>query len=77
MYFLVFQNFYIFIEDNRESHIIKLLMIHSLYRSIMPPNSLTDEEMKAQGITNGLIRINVGLENPEDIIEDLKQALDF
>ncbi|KAB7506496.1 putative cystathionine gamma-synthase [Armadillidium nasatum] len=45
--------------------------------SIMPPNSLTDEEMKAQGITNGLIRINVGLENPEDIIEDMRQALDF
>lgn len=29
--------------------------------------------MKA-GITDGLIRISVGLEDPEDIIADLKQA---
>ena len=27
------------------------------------------------GITAGLIRISVGLEHPEDIINDLKQAL--
>lgn len=34
---------------------------------------LPEERMKA-GITDGLIRISVGLEDPEDIIADLKQA---
>lgn len=28
------------------------------------------------GITDNLIRISVGLEDPEDLIEDLSQALD-
>jgi cystathionine beta-lyase/cystathionine gamma-synthase len=30
----------------------------------------------AVNITDGLIRISVGLEHPDDIIQDLKQALD-
>jgi O-acetylhomoserine (thiol)-lyase len=37
---------------------------------------LTDEQLVAAGITPGLIRISVGLENIEDIIEDVKQALE-
>jgi O-acetylhomoserine (thiol)-lyase len=37
---------------------------------------LTDEQLVAAGITPGLIRLSVGLENVEDIIEDVKQALD-
>ncbi|HCW53187.1 MAG TPA: bifunctional O-acetylhomoserine aminocarboxypropyltransferase/cysteine synthase [Clostridium sp.] len=37
---------------------------------------LTDEQLVAAGITPGLIRLSVGLENIEDIIEDIKQALD-
>ena len=28
------------------------------------------------GITDGLVRLSVGLENPRDIIADLSQALD-
>ena len=36
---------------------------------------LSDEQLVAAGITPGLIRISVGLENIEDIIEDVKQAL--
>lgn len=35
---------------------------------------LTDEQLVAAGINPGLIRLSVGLENVEDIIEDLKQA---
>jgi methionine-gamma-lyase len=35
-----------------------------------------EERLKA-GISDGLIRLAVGLENAEDIIEDLKQALDI
>ncbi len=37
---------------------------------------LTDEQLAAAGITPGLIRFSVGLENVEDIIEDIEQALD-
>ena len=37
---------------------------------------LSDEQLVAAGITPGLIRISVGLENIEDIIEDVKQALE-
>lgn len=37
---------------------------------------LTDEQLVAAGITPGLIRLSVGLENVEDIIEDVKQALE-
>jgi len=36
----------------------------------------TDEERRAAGISPGLIRLSVGVENAEDIIEDLEQALD-
>lgn len=37
---------------------------------------LTEEERLQTGITGGLVRISVGLEHPEDIINDLKQALE-
>lgn len=36
---------------------------------------LTDEQLVAAGINPGLIRFSVGLENVEDIIEDIEQAL--
>ena len=34
------------------------------------------KERYARGLTDGLVRISVGIENPEDIIDDLKQALE-
>ena len=37
---------------------------------------LTDEQLIAAGIDGGMIRISVGLENIDDIIEDLKQGLE-
>ena len=37
---------------------------------------LTDEQLVACGITPELVRFSVGIENVEDIIADLKQALD-
>ena len=37
---------------------------------------LTDEEREVAGITQGLIRISVGLEDIEDIKTDIRQALD-
>jgi O-acetylhomoserine (thiol)-lyase len=37
---------------------------------------LTDEQLVAAGVNPGLIRVSVGLENVEDILEDLRQSLD-
>ncbi|MCU0454493.1 MAG: PLP-dependent aspartate aminotransferase family protein [Bacteroidetes bacterium] len=37
--------------------------------------SVPAEQRQAIGVTDGLVRISVGIENVEDIIEDLKQAL--
>ena len=42
-------------------------MTHSTYSA---------EELKAAGISEGLVRISIGLEDPEDIIADLKAVLD-
>lgn len=36
---------------------------------------LTDEQLVAAGINPGLIRFSVGLENVEDILDDIKQSL--
>ncbi len=36
---------------------------------------LTDTQLKAAGITPGLVRLSVGIENIDDIIEDIEQAL--
>ncbi len=38
-------------------------------------SKLTEEDRLEVGITPGLVRCSVGLENVEDIISDLKQAL--
>jgi methionine-gamma-lyase len=61
------------------------LVVHAVTfgtsRSIcMHPPTITHEHMtlderRAAGIDDGLIRFSVGLENPEDIIADLEQAL--
>lgn len=37
---------------------------------------LNDEELKAAGVTPDLIRFSVGIEDAQDIIEDIQQALD-
>ena len=42
-------------------------MTHSTYSS---------DELKAAGISEGLVRISIGLEDPDDIIADFKKAFD-
>jgi len=42
----------------------------------MTHSPYTAEERQASNISEGLVRISVGLENVEDIISDLKNALD-
>ncbi|MDP3618221.1 MAG: aminotransferase class I/II-fold pyridoxal phosphate-dependent enzyme, partial [Ramlibacter sp.] len=41
----------------------------------MTHSTYTPEERAAHGITEGLVRLSVGLEGPDDILEDLMQAL--
>jgi len=41
----------------------------------MTHSDVPKEEREARGLTDGLVRISVGIENPDDIISDLKQAL--
>lgn len=40
-------------------------------------SKLSEEEKSAAGITAGLVRISVGLEHVDDIIQDINQALNF
>ncbi len=52
-----------------------------VYSLILHPASashraLTPEQREAQGITEGVLRLSVGIEDPEDLIDDLGQALD-
>jgi cystathionine beta-lyase/cystathionine gamma-synthase len=42
----------------------------------MTHGDMTPEERAAVGITDGLVRLSVGLEDAEDLIADLAQALD-
>ena len=46
------------------------------HAATMTHSTYTAEELAASGISQGLVRISVGLEDPEDIIADLKSVLD-
>ena len=37
---------------------------------------MNDEQLKAAGVSPDLIRLSVGLENINDLIDDVKSALD-
>ena len=37
---------------------------------------LSDEQLKEAGVDPSLIRLSVGIENADDIIEDIRQALE-
>jgi len=36
---------------------------------------LTDDELNKAGVTRGMMRLSIGLEDADDLIDDLKQAL--
>ena len=38
-------------------------------------SQLNDEELLAAGVTPGYVRLSIGIEHPDDIIADIKQAL--
>ena len=39
-------------------------------------SKLSSQDREAVGITDGMVRLSIGLEHQEDIINDLKQALE-
>ena len=41
----------------------------------MTHSTYTAEELKEAGIDEGLVRLSVGLEDTEDLIDDFRQAL--
>ncbi|MBO4423481.1 MAG: O-acetylhomoserine aminocarboxypropyltransferase/cysteine synthase [Clostridia bacterium] len=59
----------------REVHVadIRTCVLHP---ASMTHRQLTDEQLAAAGINAGMVRLSVGLENADDIIEDVSQALD-
>lgn len=58
---------------SREVHVadIRTCVLHP---ASMTHRQLTDEQLVAAGIDAGMIRLSVGLEHVEDILEDLRQA---
>lgn len=46
-----------------------------LYPAISSHRDLTPREREELGITDGLVRLSVGIEDPEDLVADLDQAL--
>jgi cystathionine gamma-lyase len=44
--------------------------------AIMTHASIPKEQREARGITDGLVRVSVGIENGLDLVEDLRTALD-
>ena len=37
---------------------------------------LTPEQLRLSGITEGTVRLSIGLEDIDDLLEDVRQALD-
>ena len=44
--------------------------------AIMSFYELTTEERRAIGIEEGLVRFSIGVEDPDDLVDDLRQALE-
>ncbi|MBQ9892157.1 MAG: O-acetylhomoserine aminocarboxypropyltransferase/cysteine synthase [Bacteroidales bacterium] len=71
--------------NNRFLDALRLITIEThvadCYSCVLHPAShthrqLSDEQLRAAGIAPDLIRLSIGLENPDDIIADLQQALE-
>ena len=43
--------------------------------AIMTHASVPQDQREARGISDGLVRISVGIEDPQDLVEDLDQAI--
>jgi len=65
---------------NKLNMCIRTVSLGTVDTLLSHPASMTHygvgkEEREKYGITDGLIRMNVGIENLQDIINDLEQAL--
>ena len=59
-------------------HAVSLGGVESLvcFPTLTSHEKMPKEEREAQGITDTLVRVSAGIEAPEDLIEDFRQALD-
>ena len=57
------------IEEHRATH---THMVATMFHRLL---ALPEEERRAYGITDSLVRLSCGIEDPEDLIADLDQAL--
>ncbi|QQE79869.1 PLP-dependent aspartate aminotransferase family protein [Alicyclobacillus sp. SO9] len=69
--FLLMQNLQVVVPATTVGDVYSLL----LYPVMASHRSLTDEERRSSGITEGLVRLSVGIEHVDDIWNDLNQAL--
>jgi cystathionine beta-lyase len=72
---------------DRAKKIVSLVQVFTLAESLggveslcghpasMTPASIPKEEREKLGITDSLIRLSIGIEDVQDLIEDLDQAL--
>jgi cystathionine gamma-synthase len=72
----------------RVDHVLRALRWFTLAESLggveslvahpasMTHASMTPEARRRAGITDGVIRLSIGIEDPEDLISDLRQALE-
>jgi len=51
---------------------VESLVILPIYSSHY---NMTNEELQRAAVSPGTVRVSIGLENKEDLVEDLKQAL--
>jgi cystathionine beta-lyase/cystathionine gamma-synthase len=47
-----------------------------LVPAVTSHRGLREEERRALGITEDLLRVSCGIEHPDDLVEDFEQALD-
>ena len=52
-----------------------LISVHAYLPASETHRQLSDEQLVLAGIEPGMVRFSVGLENVDDIIEDIEQAL--
>ena len=76
-------SFYIKGGEEKAVHFLKRLKIFTLAESLGAveslaehPLSMTHQTFSSKGVTEELIRLSVGIEHIEDLIADLKQALE-
>jgi cystathionine beta-lyase/cystathionine gamma-synthase len=61
--------------DGRHEERLEGAPVSALLPAAMSHASYDRADRLAHGITDGLVRLSVGLEDPQDLREDLEQAL--